>query len=109
MDTLVSFVETVLDQLLANPWFFASLMLTLKMYAGMARPAVPSFLSNLMENVFFRIFVWFIVLFTGSRNVFISLVVSAAMTLGLDALTPKENFENNFIEELQKTYANLLG
>ena len=109
MDALISFVETTLNQVLANPWFFAAITLTFKMYAGLARPAVPSALTMLMENVFFRIFVWFLVLFMGSRNVFVSLVVSTAMTLGLDSLKNKETFENNFMKELQDKYQNLFA
>ena len=107
MDTLISFIETTLNKVLANPWFFAAITLTFKMYAGMARPTPPAALAALMENVFFRIFVWFLVLFIGSRNVLLSLIVSTAMTLGLDAMEPKESFENNFMEELRKVYQNL--
>ena len=107
MDALISFVETTLNQVLANPWFFAAITLTFKMYAGMARPTPPAALAALMENVFFRIFVWFLVLFIGSRNVLLSLIVSTAVTLGLDAMEPKESFENNFMEELRKVYQNL--
>jgi len=107
MDTLISFIETTLNQVLANPWFFAAITLTFKMYAGMARPTPPAALASLMENVFFRIFVWFLVLFIGSRNVLLSLIVSTSVTLGLDAMEPKESFENNFMEELRKVYQNL--
>jgi len=109
MDALISFVETTLNQVLANPWFFAAITLTFKMYAGMARPTPPAALAALMENVFFRIFVWFLVLFIGSRNVLLSLIVSSALTLGLDAMEPKESFENNFMEELRQKYKNLLA
>lgn len=109
MDALISFVETTLNQVLANPWFFAAITLTFKMYAGMARPTVPAALANLMENVFFRIFIWFLVLFIGSRNVFVSIVVASAMTLGLDSLAPQESFENNFMEELRQKYQNLFA
>ena len=109
MDALISFIETTLNQVLANPWFFAAITLTFKMYAGMARPSAPAALTALMENVFFRIFVWFLVLFIGSRNVLLSLIVSTAMTLGLDAMEPKESFENNFMEELRQKYQNLLA
>jgi len=109
MDTLISFIETTLNQVLANPWFFAAITLTFKMYAGMARPTPPAALAALMENVFFRIFVWFLVLFIGSRNVLLSLIVSTAVTLGLDDMEPKESFENNFMEELRQKYKNLLA
>ena len=109
MDALISFVETTLNQVLANPWFFAAITLTFKMYAGMARPTPPAALAALMENVFFRIFIWFLVLFIGSRNVLLSLIVSSAVTLGLDAMEPKESFENNFMEELRQKYQNLLA
>ena len=109
MDALISFVESTLNQVLANPWFFAAITLTFKMYAGMARPTVPAALAALMENVFFRIFVWFLVLFIGSRNVLLSLIVSTAVTLGLDAMEPKESFENNFMEELRQKYQNLFA
>ena len=89
MDTLISFIETTLNQVLANPWFFAAITLTFKMYAGMARPTPPAALADMMNNVFFRIFVLFMVLFMGTRDVFVSMTVASAFVYGLDMLSPK--------------------
>lgn len=105
-DTINQFITTSLS----NEWIFATVFITLKMYSGLARPSVPSFISQLMNNLFFRIFVYFLVLYLGTRDVYISIVVSASMIIGLDYLNQsKEGFENNLIEELKEKYMNLFA
>ena len=110
MEAILNTINQVLTSTLANEWIFATVFITLKMYAGLARPSVPSFLSELMNNVFFRIFVYFLVLYFSTRNVMISIVVSSSMIIGLDYLNQsKEGFENNLIEELKEKYMNLFA
>jgi hypothetical protein len=110
METILNTINQVLTSTLANEWIFATVFIMLKMYAGLARPSVPSFLSELMNNVFFRIFVYFLVLYFSTRDVMISIVVSSSMIIGLDYLNQsKEGFENNLIEELKEKYMNLFA
>lgn len=110
MESILNTINQVLTSTLANEWVFATVFITLKMYAGLARPSVPSFLSELMNNIFFRIFVYFLVLYFSTRDVMISIVVSSSMIIGLDYLNQsKEGFENNLIEELKEKYMNLFA
>jgi len=89
MDFLLNFIGDTLNGVLANPWASALVSLSLAMYAGLARPTPPAALMNMMNNVFFRIFVLFMVLFMGTRDVFVSGTVAAAFVYGLDMLNNK--------------------
>ena len=86
MEAILNLIGDTLNGVLANPWASAVVSLSLAMYAGLARPSPPDALMDLMENVFFRIFVLFMVLFMGTRDVFISMIVAAAFVYGLDAM-----------------------
>ena len=86
MEAILNLIGDTLNGVLANPWSSALISLTLAMYAGMARPPPPAALADMMNNVFFRIFVLFMVLFMGTRDVFISATTAAAFFYGLDML-----------------------
>ena len=86
MEAILNLIGDTLNGVLANPWSSALISLTLAMYAGMARPTPPAALADMMNNVFFRIFVLFMVLFMGTRDVFISATTAAAFVYGLDML-----------------------
>ena len=91
MESILNLIGDTLNGVLANPWSSALISLTLAMYAGMARPTPPAALEDLMDNVFFRIFVLFMVLFMGTRDVFVSMTVASAFVYGLDMLsTPSQ-------------------
>lgn len=87
MEAILNLIGDTLNGVLANPWSSALISLTLAMYAGMARPTPPAALADMMNNVFFRIFVLFMVLFMGTRDVFISAVTASAFVYGLDMLS----------------------
>ena len=94
MEAILNLIGDTLNGVLANPWASAVVSLSLAMYAGMARPTPPAALVDMMNNVFFRIFVLFMVLFMGTRDVFISMIVAAAFVYGLDAMS-SEQFATN--------------
>ena len=96
MEAIIDLVGNTLNQILANPWSNAVISLSLAMYAGLARPNPPSALMEMMNNVFFRVFVLFMVLFMGTRNVLISGTVAAGFVYGLDMLNKSsEGFKSN--------------
>jgi len=86
MEAILNLIGDTLNGVLANPWSSALISLTLAMYAGMARPTPPAALADMMNNVFFRIFVLFMVLFMGTRDVFVSATTASAFVYGLDML-----------------------
>lgn len=90
METILNLIGDTLNGVLANPWASAVISLSLAMYAGLARPTPPAALMDIMNNVFFRIFVLFMVLFMGTRDVFVSMIVAAAFVYGLDAMSSEQ-------------------
>lgn len=89
MEAIFEMISGSLNGVLANPWASAVISLTLAMYAGLARPQPPSALVEMMNNIFFRVFVLFMVLYMGTRDVMISLTVAAGFTYGIDMLNAK--------------------
>ena len=90
MDPIFSAVQQNLDSALSVPFVSSSVVLGLAFYAYKAGPELPSFLEELFENLFFKIFVGFLVLYMSTGNFMLSLVVSVVFIYGLDML--KENF-----------------
>ena len=95
---IMSAVE-ILDELLNNAFIGNFLKLGLVMYARDAAPMLPSDVSLLFDNVLFKIFVCFMVLYVFSRDVVVSFVVGTAFIL---LLNKKENYVSSHIEAINK-------
>ena len=76
-------INIALNQLLSNNLVSSAVTLGLSFYAYKASPALPSFMEELFENVFFQIFVGFMVLYMNTQNVMLSLVVSVVFIYGM--------------------------
>src|SRR6056300_654072 len=76
-------INIALNQLLSNNFISSAVTLGLSFYAYKAGPALPSFMEELFENVFFQIFVGFMVLYMNTQNVMLSLVVSVVFVYGM--------------------------
>lgn len=88
-----------LDELLSNAFIGNFLKLGLVMYARDAAPVLPSDIEQLFNNIFFKIFVCFMVLYIFSRDVVISAVVSTAFIM---LLNKKENYTTSPVEAISK-------
>lgn len=86
-----------LDELLSNAFIGNFLKLGLVMYARDAAPVLPSDIEQLFNNIFFKIFVCFMVLYIFSRDVVISAVVSTAFIM---LLNKKENYTTSPVEAI---------
>ena len=95
---IMSAIE-ILDELLNNAFIGNFLKLGLVMYARDAAPVLPSDVSLLFDNVLFKIFISFMVLYVFSRDVVISFVVATAFIL---LLNKKENYVSSHIEAINK-------
>ena len=76
-------INIALNQLLSNNFVSSAVTLGLSFYAYKAGPELPSFMEELFENVFFQIFVGFMVLYMNTQNVMLSLVVSVVFVYGM--------------------------
>jgi hypothetical protein len=87
MDPIFDAVQRNLDSALSVPFVSSSVVLGLAFYAYKAAPELPSFLEELFLNVFFQIFVGFMVLYMGTRDFMLSLVVSVVFVYGMKMLS----------------------
>ena len=84
-----SFNQTVNNsfQFLDNPVISAGLRLVLLMYAGFAAPRLPNRFADLFDNSLFRVAILFLILWTGSKDPTLSLLIVIGFTVSLNYLT----------------------
>src|SRR6056300_853545 len=87
MDPIFGAIQQNLDSALSVPFVSSSVMLGLAFYAYKAAPELPSFIEELFNHVFFQIFVGFMVLYMGTRDFMLSLVVSVVFVYGMKMLS----------------------
>ena len=80
-------VQQNLDSILGVPFMSSAVTLGLAFYAYKAAPELPSFVEELFLNVFFQVFIGFMVLFMTTQNVMLSFIVSAVFIYGMRMLS----------------------
>ena len=87
MDPIFDAIQQNLNSALSIPFVSSAVTLGLAFYAYKAAPELPSFVEELFLNVFFQVFVGFMVLYMTTGNVMLSLVVSAVFIYGMKMLS----------------------
>src|SRR6056300_1513414 len=87
MDPIFNAIQQNLNSALSIPFVSSAVTLGLAFYAYKAGPELPSFMEELFLNVFFRVFIGFMVLYMGTGNVLLSLVVSIVFIYGVGMLS----------------------
>src|SRR5210317_1122858 len=87
MDPIFNAIQQNLNSALSIPFVSSAVTLGLAFYAYKAGPELPSFMEELFLNVFFRVFIGFMVLYMGTGNVLLSLVVSVVFIYGVGMLS----------------------
>lgn len=80
-----------------NKYFFAIFAMFSTMYAFQIRPNLPDFLVKLFQSSLFRVFILFLVLVRGYKDIQFSILVAAAFVIIMDAVRQKvfnESFSN---------------
>jgi hypothetical protein len=101
MDPIFGAIQQNLDSALSVPFVSSSVVLGLAFYAYKAAPELPSFMEEMFLNVFFQIFIGFLVLYMSTQNFMLSLVVSAVFVYGMKMLSNvKEGMFGNTINRI---------
>src|SRR6056300_1477285 len=125
MDAVFGAVKQNLDSMLGVPFVSSAVTLGLAFYAYKAGPELPSFVEELFLNVFFQVFVGFMVLYMTTGNVMLSLVVSVVFIYGMKMLSGlkegmfggdadsyitfmNSDFSDKLAEKLQKNESSLM-
>ena len=69
----------------------------LVLYGALAKPELPNFLKNLMQNSAFRLFYIFLIAYTGDKNLVASIVIAFTFMVLFGLLSEveiQESFEN---------------
>ena len=68
--------------------------LFLVLYAGMARPKLPSFIKDAFENPMFRVAILSLVVYRGNKNPTQSLMIAVAFTVTMNTLNEQKAKES---------------
>ena len=83
VSNVVNESETVLNRALDNVYISTAIKIFIALYAGFAAPQLPKSLVDLMDNVFMRIGIAFVIVFFATRDPSIALLVSIAFIVTL--------------------------
>ena len=102
MDPVFDAIQQNLNSALSVPFVSSAVTLGLAFYAYKAAPELPSFMEELFLNVFFQIFVGFLVLYMSTQNFMLSLVVSVVFIYGMKMLSGVKEGMTGFPEAKSK-------
>lgn len=95
MSFLSSYNDTFNDALspLENPAVAGFLKLILVLYAGLAAPHLPDNVLKWFDFVPFKIFVLFLIVWTGNNDPALSILVAVAFFMSMNVLSGKQALE----------------
>lgn len=94
-----TFNQAVSQQLsfLNNPYVATGASLFLVLYGGMAAPNLPRQIATLFDHAWFRLFILFLIGYTGNRNPMVALLIAVGLVVSMNTLTKyqvEEKFNN---------------
>lgn len=89
LQNLANFVNT-------NTYVNAALTLFLVLYAGLAKPQLPTMITSLFDNALFRLVVLFLVAYLSSQNAQVALMVAVAFVVTMNMLSEQRMVEGFF-------------
>jgi len=85
MENLDNFVKKHTSWL-DDPYVSGFLIVFLIVYASMAAPKLPNYIANLFDNTFFKLFIFFLIVYVSKRNATVALVAAVALMVSIMAL-----------------------
>ena len=85
---------------LDNALVMGTVSIFLVLYGALAKPELPNFLKNLMQNSIFRLLYIFLIAYTGDKNLVASIVIAFTFMVLFGLLSEveiQESFENTDI------------
>ncbi len=81
---------------LDNPYVAGFLKLFLVLYAGLAAPKLPHYILQLFDNMFVKVLILFLVLYTSNKDPILSLLIAVGFIMTLVMLNRRsaERFDN---------------
>jgi hypothetical protein len=101
MATVNNTLQTIMD----NPLVIGLISIALTVYGPRLSPKLPDFIRNAFNNSFFRLIVLVLVIFIGSRNIRLSLVL-AILFMVLMSITNNQNIKEDVEQQINEYYAN---
>jgi len=95
----VNLIKPMLKNL-DNPLVMGIFSIFLVLYGALAKPELPIFVKNLMQNSVFRLVYVFLIAYTGDKNLIVSIVIAFTFMVLFGLLSEvevQESFENTDI------------
>ena len=97
---IISEVEKILNRSLDNVYLNTALKVFLVLYAALAAPKFPSKLAFLMDNIFVRIGVSFLIVFMALRDPGLALMIAVAFVITLQTASKMRLIDTNLSQSL---------
>ena len=97
---IISEVEKILNRSLDNVYLNTALKVFLVLYAALAAPKFPSKLAFLMDNIFVRIGVSFLIVFMALRDPGLALMIAVAFVITLQTASKMRLIDTNLSQAL---------
>ena len=94
-----------LGDITSNSYVTNTASLFLVLYASMARPQLPVFVSDLFDNALFRLSVLSLVVFMSGQNIQLSVMIAIAFTVSMNLLN-EQKIAEGFIEGFRENMIN---
>ena len=94
-------VPKALTDLLKNPYVTATTSLFLVLYASMARPQLPGFITGLFDHAVFRIMILSLVVFMSGKNLQLSVMIAVAFTVTMNLLN-EQKIAEGFVDGIRE-------
>lgn len=94
---------------LEDPYIASFLKLSLVLYAGLAAPKLPSQVLGLLDKPLFRILILSLVVWTGTRDPSMSLLIAVALIVSINTFAGRNPFETFLIEQNTNVNPQCLG
>jgi hypothetical protein len=94
-----------LNNLMENPLIIGLISIAVTIYGPRLSPKLPSFISNAFNSPFFRFIVLTLIIFVGSRDVRVSMVL-AILFMILLSIVNHQNIKEDFEKQINEYYVN---
>ena len=94
-----------LNKIMDNPLVIGGLAIALTVYGPRLSPKLPSFIHNAFQSDFFRFIIILLVIFVGSRNIRLAIVV-ALLFLIITSISNQQSVREDYNNQVKEYYAN---
>lgn len=101
MDSFNKHFKSWTDVIGKNDYVNMALYILLIVYASFAAPRLPEYIAKLFDNVFFKLFIFFLIAYSAKQNAIVAIIASIGVMISLQTLA-RINFNKDITQKVQE-------